>query len=474
MTEIGNAEAARKRRHRNERIVATVVVLAIGAVAAAIAQWNARLGDELGIDRRYIPKQVEITPEVLLLRDYVRIDTSTPEGAAAGARWIAAWLQRNGVGAELIESAAGRLNVYARIRGRKPGEGLLLFNHIDVVGPGDGAWTVPPFEGRIVGDTLHGRGTLDMKALAVAQMLAFAEVARSGHPPQHDLVFLATADEETGSTYGMQWLIANRADVLQNVKYGITEGGITEMLSEKMTYFGIEIGGKQLVNLTLGADRIEALQALRVALEPHIASREPDRILPGVRTYFRDIAPTRVAMRDLLADIDRTIRNGEFWKLSAPYRDLAQNSLWVGAPQRSADGWSMRVMMMNLPDELPDARIAWLTAIAEAHGVPIAAVHGKQGPVPLSPTDTPLFGLVANEARARYGVEAGSQVLYRSTTDARFLRPLGIICYGLSPYPVDFFHSQTIHRTDERIRIQDFQQGVAFLRNVVAQWARQT
>jgi hypothetical protein len=136
MTELDSPELVRKRRHRNERIVAGIVVLIVAAATGWMAWWSHIEGEQLERDRRYIPKVTKITPEVLLLQEFVRIDTSNPKGAAAGARWIAEYLRKHGVTPEIIESAPDRLNVYARIRGRNPGEGLLLFNHIDVVPPG--------------------------------------------------------------------------------------------------------------------------------------------------------------------------------------------------------------------------------------------------------------------------------------------------------------------------------------------------
>lgn len=470
MTDSEVREAARKRRHRNERIAATVLVVLAAAATGGMIWWAKLESEKLESDRRYIPKNTAMTPELRLLQEYVRIDTSTPAGSAAGARWLAGYLREHGVAAEIIESAPGRLNVYARIRGRQRGEGLLLFNHIDVMPPGAG-WTAPPFDGAVGRNMLFGRGTLDMKGLALCQMLVFIEIARGGRPPNHDLVFLATADEETGSEYGMQWIIAHRPDVLEGVKFGITEGGITEMMTEQMTYFGIEVGGKQPVGFTLLGDDLASMEAARIALEPLMFPREPERVLPVVRRYFRDLAPTRVAFKPLLADIDSTITRGQFWKLPAPYRDHLQNSLWVYAPVRSGDGWSMFVRQANLPDELPEERIAFILKTVEPYGLRLGTVSQKQGPVPISPDDTPLFRILAGEAERRYKVQTGLQLLYRSASDSRFLRPLGIVCYGISPYPVDFFQSISIHAADERIRLDFFMDGVGYMRNVVKEWA---
>ncbi|HEX8618230.1 MAG TPA: M20/M25/M40 family metallo-hydrolase [Thermoanaerobaculia bacterium] len=471
MTSGGPDPDARKRRHRNERIAAAALILVVAAAAGSVLWWKQHVDRQLR-DNTYIPQKVTITPEMELLREYIRIDTSTPAGAANGARWVAAQLQKRGIQAEIIESAPNYLNVYARIRGKARGNGLLLFNHVDVVAP-NGEWTHPPFSGAISGDQMFGRGALDMKSQAICQLLAFADVAKRGQPA-HDLIFLATADEETGSRYGMQWLLANRPDIFADVQYGLTEGGITELMREKMTYFGIETGGKQLVALSLEAPDHESLRRARMSLEPHMFPREPQRLLPEVARFMKTIAPTRFAFRPYLADIEQTIRDGQFWRLPASYRDYLQNMVWIDAPKQQNGRWIMNVQLMNLPDENPDQRIAWLAAAVQPYGVRIGEVRVKEGPVPLSPIDNPLFELVKKEAATRYGVVAGEQIQYRSTSDARFLRSRGIVAYGVAPFPIDFFQSLSIHNGNERIRLQWYMQGIDFMKSVVGQWARGT
>jgi acetylornithine deacetylase/succinyl-diaminopimelate desuccinylase-like protein len=462
--------ARKKRRHRNERIAAAIVILVAAAATAGVHFWSERTKEELRRDQTYIPKNAVITPDVLLLQEYVRIDTSTPAGAAKGARWVADFLAKNGVRAELIESAPDRVNVYARIAGKNNGGGLMLFHHVDVV-PADGTWGHPPFEGKIVADSMWGRGTLDMKGIAICQLLAFVEIAKNGKAPEHDLVLLATADEETGSEFGMQWLLAHRPDVFANVEYGITEGGVTEIVSEDMTYFGIEVGGKQLVKITMTGPDPETLRRFRIALEPHMFPRTPLRILPAVREYFRSAAPTRIAFRPILQDVDAAVRNGEFWRLPASYRELTHNTIWISDIYQREGDWRIDIHLRNLPDENPDARIAWLRDLAAPKGVRLKAVWSKEGPVPVSPTDNPLFQLIAREATRRYQSPAGPLLGYRSASDSRFLRARGITCYGVSPYPVELGQSLSIHGVNERIRITHFADGVDFMKNVVQDWA---
>ena len=462
-------EALRELSRKQWRIALPLFAL---AAAAIVAVWmhNERVARELRAGM-YVPKPEKITPEVARLREYVRIDTSHGN-EIDGAKWIVGQLARGGVRPEVIESAPGRANVYARIRGRNPGEALMLLSHIDVVPVDPNAWSHPPFAGDIAFNQLWGRGTLDMKSITVCEIEAFLDVARSGRTPEHDLILLATADEETGSAFGIRWLLEHRPDVFAGVRYAINEGGITESAEERLTYFGIEIGSKQVVAVDLGAPSREQLQQARIALEPHFVSTEPERVRPEVVRFFRELAPQRIQYREHLIDVNRTIARGEFWRLPRGYRELTQNNVWAYAVVPDGKRFAMRTFLYNLPDELPGGRIAWLEHEVAPFGVSVARVLVKNGPAPFSSEDTRLFALLRREIRAAYGpVPVGSEILTAFSSDSRFLRPRGIDCYGMWPFPVDFFQTQGIHGVDERIRIDWFVQGVGLMRKVVGAYA---
>jgi acetylornithine deacetylase/succinyl-diaminopimelate desuccinylase-like protein len=459
------------RRHRNERIAAAIFIVLVLIAVVVFIQWNKSEEEALRRDASYIPKTETITPRILLLRDYVRIDTTTPSGVEKGARWLAAQLELSGVHAQLIESTPGRWNVYARIRGKQRGGGLLLVNHIDVVGANPEEWHHPPFAGDIHLNQLWGRGALDMKGIALCELFAIAAVQRNG-APEHDLAFLATAEEEAGSDNGMKWLLAHRPDLFEGLEYAITEGGITEVIREKLTYFGIEVGSKQRTHVTVRAPRQQMLLDARMALEPYTTSRERARVLPEVRQFFRDVSATRIAFKESLADIDRAIADGKLWNLPRAYRDLLQNTMSIAMPQPEGDHWSMGVQMLNLPDELPKARAEWMQRFVAPYGATVS-IDSEEGPVPSSRTDTPLMKTLTHEARAYYGVAAGSEILYLSTSDCRFLRLRGLQCYGVSPYLVDLSQSLAIHHADERIRLDWFMNGIDYFERAILSWANQ-
>ena len=449
---------------------ALIVAAVIAAVAALIVSH--RDSEELEHATAYVPKQTKMTPELELLRHYVRIDTSNPPGnELPAAQWLAQLLESGGVHAEIIESAPRRASVYARIKGRRSDDGLLLLHHIDVVPAKAAEWAQPPFAADIVLNQIYGRGTLDMKGIGICELRAFLDVAQSGRRPERDLVFLAVADEESGSNLGMRWLVEHRPDVLAGIRYAINEGGITEMQLERVTYFGIEIGTKQTVTLLLRAPQRAQLQQARIALEPWFSQRTPERITTEVKRWMRDLAPQRVDFRAQLQDIDRTVAAGDFWRLPAGYREMTQDGVWAEAIVPHDGEWEMRTHLLDLPDTNPDERIAWLRDKVAPFGAHVGEVVRKEGPVPLTSDRTPLFALLASEAKRTYGAPAGTEILNRWFNDSRFLRQRGIAAYGINPFPVDYFQSETIHQPNERIRVDYFQQGVAYLRRVVLQFA---
>src|SRR5690349_3675723 len=76
-------------------------------------------------------------------------------------------------------------NVVGTHRPKHPtGRSLILNGHIDVVPVGAlELWTTPPFQPRIEGDRLYGRGAGDMKAGIAAKLIALRALKRLGLQP---------------------------------------------------------------------------------------------------------------------------------------------------------------------------------------------------------------------------------------------------------------------------------------------------
>jgi len=122
-----------------------------------------------------------------------------PDGPAEGemAAWVEAEFKALGLETQVVETAPGRPNVYGRWPGSGGGKSLLLTGHMDVVQVNN--MTIPPFEPRIEGDRLYGRGSFDMKAGLASALAAARALKKGGFKPKGDLWLGFVADEEFGS-----------------------------------------------------------------------------------------------------------------------------------------------------------------------------------------------------------------------------------------------------------------------------------
>ena len=132
---------------RRKRMAARVALYGsaflVAAVAWALATWlNRPL--RAGALERWAEVDYTRRPEVQLLRDYVRIDTSETTGdEIAGARFLKARLEQAGIPARLEIVGAGKANLYALLEGKDP-RPLVLHNHIDVENVNPQEWFHPP------------------------------------------------------------------------------------------------------------------------------------------------------------------------------------------------------------------------------------------------------------------------------------------------------------------------------------------
>src|SRR5687767_8179571 len=114
-------------------------------------------------------------------------------GEEAVARVAVAWLQANGVRAWVDEVAPGRFNAVGEV-----GEGdptLVLCGHLDTVSTAD--MTIDPFDPKVEGGRLYGRGSYDMKGGVASIMSAMAALARA--PLEGRVLAALVADEEYAS-----------------------------------------------------------------------------------------------------------------------------------------------------------------------------------------------------------------------------------------------------------------------------------
>lgn len=212
-----------------------------------------------------------------LLRELVAIDSVNPSlvpgarGEGAIARAVADWARAAGLDTTLIEPVDGRPSVVVRSTAGGDGRRLLLCGHLDTVGTGS---MTAPFEPRVEGDRLHGRGAFDMKAGLAAALVACREAQRLGLDGQ--VVVAAVADEEHASL-GIQ-------AVLDHLDVGTIDAAIVT----EPTELTIAVAHKGFV-----WQRIEVIGRAAHGSRPHLgvdAILAAGPILMGLRELDRALA----------------------------------------------------------------------------------------------------------------------------------------------------------------------------------------
>lgn len=182
-------------------------------------QNTRRLGDDLTLGEGYLPK-TWVTPEpeflvmlqevwshisreelVGLTRELIRIPSVYRPGAGGNesevAQFLVRYLQREDFEVNTEEAAPNRPNVWAVLKGNRPGKTLLFEGHTDVVTEGDiNDWRYPPFEGNIENGRIYGRGSCDTKGNLAAAIMAVRAIKKAGISFPGQIMLCIPVDEE--------------------------------------------------------------------------------------------------------------------------------------------------------------------------------------------------------------------------------------------------------------------------------------
>ncbi len=186
-----------------------------------------------------------------LLQDLLRFDTTNPPGNETPCvEYIAAMLRREGIEPVVLESAPGRGNLIARLRGDGSLPPLLLMGHVDVVPAEADKWKHPPFAGELIDGMLWGRGATDMKQMVAMELMTLVLLQRERVPLQRDVILMANADEETGGALGAGWIAEHHPDLIR-AEYAINEGGATCIELDGRYFFVCSTAEKGTARFTL-------------------------------------------------------------------------------------------------------------------------------------------------------------------------------------------------------------------------------
>ncbi|HZR22894.1 MAG TPA: M20/M25/M40 family metallo-hydrolase [Vicinamibacterales bacterium] len=142
-------------------------------------------------------------------------------------------------------------NMVARLRGTGAKKPVLIIGHLDVVEAKREDWTTDPFQFVEKDGYFYGRGTQDMKDADAALVTTFIRLKKEGYRPNRDLILALTADEEGGTSNGVEWLLKNHRGLV-DAEFVLNQdaGGVTTNKGKPVNV-DIEASEKQYADFEL-------------------------------------------------------------------------------------------------------------------------------------------------------------------------------------------------------------------------------
>lgn len=222
---------------------------------------------------------------VKLTQKLIKINSENPGvGEKQIASFVASFTRSLGLVTKTYEFVKDRPNVLAILEGSsKNKKSILLSPHLDTV-PAGLNWKTDPFSGKIIKGRIFGRGATDCKGNLAVALEMLNSLVEDKIRLKNDIIFLASADEEKGSKFGLVPLLeknivkANFAVILDSDDFGIV------IAQKGLIHFKVKIFGKKAhgaypnkgINaIELAAVIIQDLKKYKFKFKKHTLLRSP-------------------------------------------------------------------------------------------------------------------------------------------------------------------------------------------------------
>src|SRR5580704_10635032 len=409
---------------------------------------------------------------VRFLTDLVKIDTSNPPGSEVkAANYIKAVFEKEGIASEIFESAPGRGNIVARLKGNGRKRPLLLMGHLDVVGVERDKWTVDPFTAVMKDGYLYGRGSRDDKAMDAANLEVFLELHRRKIPLDRDVILLAEAGEEGTTQYGIDYMVAQHWDKI-DCEYVLNEGGALHETDGKVDYLSVGTTEKTPRAMMLVAQgssghasmpRLDnPIEHLGAAVGKLLAWQPPMRLNETTKEYFSRLA--KISSPEDAYLYTHLEEPAVQKKLAANH--ISQNSMLRTSivPTIIKGGFRVNVIPADaeatldvraLPDENVDELMATLKKVINDPEIEIVR-SDKTNDRPVGAPSSIHSDMFQALERAQAKLFPGAVTLPEmgtGATDSTQQRAKGVQAYGIGA-PTSDDDALRVHGNDERIRLE--------------------
>ncbi len=431
-----------------------------------------------------------------ILQELVEINTVTATGdTARAAEAMAARLRTAGFAdpdVQVFSPAPQKGNLVARLHGTGKRKPMLLLAHLDVVEAKREDWSVDPFKFLEQDGYFYGRGTGDDKYMASAFIANLIRYKQEGLKLDRDIILVLETDEEIldRNAVGMQWLIANKRDLI-DAEFALNEGGRVGMSNGKPARNGLQTSEKVPVNFMLEVKNPGGHSALPVK-DNAIYRLAKGLVQLGAFDFPVKLNDTTRAWLERAAPLEQSQVGADMKSVASDHPDAAAIERLSASPTFNAQlrttcvatmleaGHAMNALPQTaratvncrvLPGEPVQQVQATLVRVLDDEQISVTAVwtHVASAPSPLDPKIIQTVERISAEFWPGVPI---IPTMSAGATDGSFLRNAGIPTYGHSGLVLDAI-DERFHGKDERITAQAFYQGQEYLYRLVKALASQ-
>jgi len=200
---------------------------------------------------------------IKLTQDLIRINSENPAGNEAEIAWfVKNYLEDMGIKSKVYEFAKNRSNLVALIKGKRQNRSLLITPHLDTV-PRGSNWKFPPFAATIHQGKIYGLGATDCKSNLAVSLEVIKSLSEEKEVLGYNLIFAATADEESGSDLGLIPLL-NKGILKPSLALILDADDFEIIVTQKgLMHLKVKISGKR----AHGAYPWRGINAINIAVD---------------------------------------------------------------------------------------------------------------------------------------------------------------------------------------------------------------
>ena len=429
-----------------------------------------------------------------IFKELIEINTTDSVGnVTTAAEAMAKRLRAGGFAAtdvQVLGPNDRKRNLVVRLRGTGKRKPILMIGHLDVVEARREDWSTDPFKFVEQDGYFYGRGAEDMKDGDAIMVTALLRLKQEGFRPSRDLILALTADEESGSSNGVDWLLKNHRQLI-DAEFVLNHDGYSVVTDHgKPLFYELDATEKVYGDYLLTATNRgghsslprpdNAIYELVDGLARLAKYEFPFELNSVTRGYYERMAKIETGERaaDMRAVVKTPPDAKAVARLSRDETDhsvmhttcvttrLAAGHANNALPQRAQATVNCRILPGHSPDEvrntliqvLADAKISvqYIDDIGQIHDT--ASERRGYPPPPLrADVLQPLQDLVATFWPNIEVVPTMST----GASDGVYTSAAGLPTYNLTGVALDR-DSERAHGRDERIGIDSFYRGNEF------------